>query len=245
MWILRVRLVKPAFLSLAGTIVPFTLAWSLNTAGTPEDYGPRFFFAFLFNGIGLLILLFGLGELFDQKHHRFWGSSVAFFAGLAGFFLAWYARAELTLEFLVYLVGPAVSFLGGLLGVFWKTQGTQMIPRVGLVGPARLVLIGGSVLLVLSVPFLLTPASWLSLFTLPALIVVISGILLYRTQVNRRVLGVLVVAGSVSAGFPFYVILVQGVSFNTYYVWSLLATAGTVLGLIGGVQAIRSGSEVG
>jgi hypothetical protein len=97
---------------------------------------------------------------------------------------------------------------------------------------------GGSILLVVELPFLLVSGYFGWIFSIPALFVVACGVLLYQKRSNRRVLEVLIISLSLVAGIPFYAILVEPV-FNIYSIWAIFALAGVIVTIMGARQAIR------
>src|SRR5436189_4429563 len=96
--------------------------------------------------------------------------------------------------------------------------------------------------MVLEFPFFLVSGYYGWLFSVPALLVVVCGSLLYRTVWNRRLMGVLIISLSLVAGWPFYGILFQ-LSFRVYTVWAIVL-AGILLTISGALQTIRQKQDV-
>lgn len=240
------RPVWPALLSLAGAIVPFVIVATVNatTITGGEDF--RGVVNFVFTPLGLVLLVFSILQFGDVDHRRVWGSMVALFCALEGalvlaFFGSSLYSVSSVIQFLLFFGGPVLGFAGGLWGVFWKRSWIQGAAVPGLAGASRRVVVGGSMALVLTLPFLLINGDYEWIFAIPALLVVVSGFSLYKGKRNPRVLGGMIIASSVIAGYPFYGIasqLVIDASFDTYILWSLLALTGAILAATGGLQII-------
>ena len=257
-WLTRQKIVWPAFLSIGASSLPFYEAWSLQNATTVEDTGVRLaqsvFDTYL--GVGLLtvsVLLF-LG----WDHRRAWGSIVACLFGFYGFtelaplyFALSYSYLAPTrvLVFLAYFSVPVAGFLGGLFGIFWKTSWKKRAAVAAYAGPARLALIGGSILFLLLVPFLFYAGAGLMflIFSSPALLVLASGVALYRTKWRPRLLGIVIVGGSLWVAVPFLYRVSQLFTYGPFFyssltdveeIWAYFALAGTVIAVIGGLQSI-------
>jgi hypothetical protein len=247
-WLTRRKLVWPALLSIGASILPFVTAWSLQTATTIEDTGARAAASIFLIYLGVALLTFSIAEFVGWDHRRVWGAIVAFLYCFYGFvvlgslypLLAYSYRASIldVLWFLAYISVPVAGFLGGLLGVFWKRSWRESAATPGLAGASRRILVGGSILLVVELPFLLVNGYFGWMFSIPALLVVACGLLLYQRRSNRWVLEVLIISLSLVAGTPFYAILVEPV-FNIYSIWALFALAGVIVTIMGARQAIR------
>jgi hypothetical protein len=247
-WLAEHRLVWPALLSIGGSILPFVTAWSLEMATTSEDTGARFAASIFLIYLGVALLTFSIVEFVGWDHRRVWGSVVACLYGFYGFvvlgslypLLAYSYRASIldVLWFLSYISVPVAGFLGGLFGVFWKGSWRKAAVTPGIAGASRRILVGGSILLVLELPFLLVAGYFGWIFSIPALLVVVCGGLLYNTRWSRRALGLLSISSSLVAGIPFYGLVIEP-AFNMYTVWAIVVLGGIVLTITGALQAIR------
>jgi hypothetical protein len=251
-------------LSLAGAVVPFVIVATANatTITGGEDF--RGIVNFLFTPLGLILLVFSLGQFTDVDHRRLWGSLVAVFSAIEGFLVLTYfgsslifysyAGASYTVQFLLFFSGPIVGFTGGVWGVFWKRSWKQGAAIPELAGASRKALIGGAMML-----FTILPLSSEYLFSLlGAFLLLVFSLLVYREPGDTRLLGVLMVAGSLLAGYPFYggeVAVASGfvMTFPVYVrspfflytridpvwtTWAFIGLAGLILAIIGGLQTI-------
>jgi hypothetical protein len=91
--------------------------------------------------------------------------------------------------------------------------------------------------MVLEFPFFLVNGDYGWIFSIPALLVVVCGAMLYRTRWNRRLLGVLIISLSLVAGWPFYGLLFQ-LSFGVYTFWELIVMGGIVLSITSALKTM-------
>ena len=239
-------------MSLAGAIVPFAIVVSVNsnTISGGEDF--RGFATFLFGGLGLILFLCAYAQATDAKHQRIWGSLVALISGIIGFWVFAYFGSSLlfayftsvlnVFEFVFFTAGPVVGFVGGLWGVLQNRSWTQGATVSALAGPARRAIVGGSITTVLTLPFLLINGDYEWIFAVPALLVVVGGVSLYRGRRDQRVLGAVIIAAALVAGYPFYGIAAQllfDLTIDTYILWATIALVGVFLAVMGGLQALR------
>lgn len=150
----------------------------------------------------------------DGARQVFWGGVVVAGNALTGVFMlgtytglliaSSYIPSSITLlqglTLIWMMAGPAVGVLGGLSGVFWKRPWNQGAAIPELAGASRRALVGGVMMLFMILPlsseypFSLLAAFFLSVFSL----------LVYREHGDPRLLGGLIIAGSLLAGYPFY-----------------------------------------
>jgi hypothetical protein len=227
-------------------------------ATTTEDTGARFGAAIFSIYLGVALLTFSTVELFSWDHRRVWGSIVASLYGFYGFtvlgslYFAYYFTQLSVVEvlrFLGYFSVLVAGFLGGFFGVFWKTSWKKGASVAAYAAPARLALIGGSTVFLLLVPFLFFASlgQTFVLFSIPALLVSASGVALYRTRWRPRLLGIVIVGGSLGATLPFFYIVSALFHAGPYFyplltnlqeIWAYIAIAGMVVAIIGGLQTI-------
>ncbi len=213
---------------------------------------------------GGILALFASKLMDDETHHVIWGGLVVACNALTGIFImATYTGQLLASSFtlsqgltlILMMTSPALGVVGGLLGVFWKTSWRQGAAVSGLAEASRRALLGGVILF-----FMILPATaeggWIWL--LPAFLVIVFSVLVYRGWGDRRLLGLLVIAGSLWAAFPFYVgdVVIDGylVTAFPFYVkspflfytridpvyttWAFIGLVGTFLAVLGGLQTI-------
>ena len=223
--------------------MPFAIVAIVNatTITGGEDF--RGVVNFLFTPLGVMLLVFSIIQFVDVDHRRVWGSVVALFCALEGalvlvFFGTYLYTVSQVVQFLSFFAGPVVGLAGGLWGVFWKRSWLKTAATPGIAGASRWILVGGSIVMVLEFPFFLVNGYYGWLFSVPALLVVVCGSLVYRTVWNRRLLGVLIISLSLVAGWSFYGILFQP-SFGTYTFWAIIVLGGILLTITGALQTIR------
>jgi len=174
--------------------VPFAIVAIVNatTITGGEDF--RGVVNFLFTPLGVMLLVFSIIQFVDVDHRRVWGSVVALFCALEGalvlvFFGTYLYTVSQVVQFLSFFAGSVLGLAGGLWGVFWKRSWQKTAATPGIAGASRWILVGGSIVMVLEFPFFLVNGYYGWLFSVPALLVVVCGSLLYRTVWNRRLLG--------------------------------------------------------
>jgi len=223
--------------------VPFAIVAIVNatTITGGEDF--RGGVSFLFTPLGVMLLVFSIIQFVDVDHRRVWGSVVALFCALEGalvlvFFGTYLYTVSQVAQFLSFFAGSVLGLVGGVWGVFWKRSWQKRAATPGIAGASRWILVGGSIVTVLEFPFFLVNGYYGWLFSIPALLVVVCGSLVYRMRWNRRLLGVLIISLSLVAGWPFYGILFQP-SFGVYTFWAIIVLAGILLTITGALQTIR------
>ena len=228
--------------------MPFAIVAIVNatTITGGEDF--RGGVSFLFTPLGVMLLVFSIIQFVDVDHRRVWGSVVALFCALEGalvlvFFGTYLYTVSQVVQFLSFFAGSVLGLAGGLWGVFWKRSWQKTAATPGIAGASRWILVGGSIVMVLEFPFFLVNGYYGWLFSVPALLVVVCGSLLYRTVWNRRLLGVLILSLSLVAGGPFYGILFQP-GFRVYTIWAIIVLAGVLLTISGALQTIRQKQDV-
>ena len=228
--------------------MPFAIVAIVNatTITGGEDF--RGVVNFLFTPLGVMLLVFSIIQFVDVDHRRVWGSVVALFCALEGalvlvFFGTYLYTVSQVVQFLSFFAGSVLGLAGGLWGVFWKRSWQKTAATPGIAGASRWILVGGSIVMVLEFPFFLVNGYYGWLFSVPALLVVVCGSLLYRTVWNRRLLGVLILSLSLVAGWPFYGILFQP-GFRVYTIWAIIVLAGVLLTISGALQTIRQKQDV-
>ena len=220
--------------------MPFAIVAIANatTITGGEDF--RGVVNFLFTPLGIMLLVFSIIQFVDVDHRRVWGSIVALFCALEGALVLTFFGTSLysvssVVQFLLFLAGPVVGLAGGLWGVFWKSSWQKTAATPGIAGASRWILVGGSIVMVLEFPFFLVNGDYGWTFSIPALLVVVCGAMLYRTRWNKRLLGVLIISLSLVAGWPFYGLLFQ-LSFGVYTFWGLIVMVGIALSITGALK---------
>jgi len=159
-------LVKPAFLSVAGSIPPFILAAYFYAGNSNVIYGASSCASLLYLNIGSVLLAYSIVALVTRVHRGFWGFFIVLYSildGILGLFLFgnFYGTQSAPspygiLILILALVGPIAGVIGGLLGAVWPmSSGRAKVGTTQLTG-ASLVVSGGIILSSL--------ALWLVLF---------------------------------------------------------------------------------
>src|SRR5207248_573660 len=123
-------LVKPAFLSIAGSIPPFILAAYFYAGNSNVAYGASWFVSLLFGNIGSVLLAYSIVALVARVHRGLWGFFIVLYSILDGILVLFlfgyfYYGASSTgspygiLIPILALVGPIAGIVGGLLGAVW------------------------------------------------------------------------------------------------------------------------------
>jgi hypothetical protein len=158
-------LVKPAFLSITGSISAFIFAAYFYAGNSNVDFG--WLVSLLYGNIGSVLLAYSIVALVTRVHRRLWGFFIVLYSileGILGLFLVGYPYAYYahpygtpsaqnpyeTLITIFALVAPIVGLIGGLLGAVWPISSGQA--KVGTTQPtgAGLMVPGGILLSFLS-----------------------------------------------------------------------------------------------
>jgi hypothetical protein len=218
-----------------------------------------------------VVLMYFAGKLrVDKTRHAFWGGVVVAANALTGVFImgtftglliaSSYVPSSITLSQGLTLIGmmasPAIGVVGGLLGVFWRRSWKQGAAIPGLAGASQRALIGGVMMF-----FMVLPVSFGYPFAFPLLVaffMLVFSLLVYTGQGDTRLLGGLIIAGSLLEGYPFYggdVTVATGTvqTFPVYVrspfvlytridpvwtTWAFIGLTGLILAIIGGLQTI-------
>ncbi len=141
-------LVKPAFLSIAGSISAFIFAAYFYAGNSNVDFG--WLVSLLYGNIGSVLLAYSIVALVTRVHRRLWGFFIVLYSileGILGLFLVGYPYAYYaqpygtpsaqnpyeTLITILALVAPIVGLIGGLLGAVWPISSGQA--KVGTTQP--------------------------------------------------------------------------------------------------------------
>jgi len=273
-WFAGRRLVWPAVLSIGGSALPFLQALGASKIAA---YEPDHHYGFLAAGgfslfLGVALLTVSTLEFVSWNRRRTWGTIVAclyllFGAGFLGnfYFATFYAIPSIAyglphigyaLEFFGYFSLAVLGFLGGAFGALWKIGWNGEGAQAAYAGPARLVLIGSSTMLFLFIPFGLnaTPSYTFLIFIVPALLILKAGLELYKSRWSSRLLGIVIVLGSIAATVPFLQTISRLVGNGSYSFYVSLdytqnlqayfALTGMIIAIIGGLQTIAMRSPI-
>jgi hypothetical protein len=219
---------------------------------------------------GVILTVFASMAMSDETHRGIWGGLGVVGNALTGVFImgtytgqllaSSYIPSSLTLSDGLTLVGlmcvPAIGVVGGLLDVFGKRSWKQGAAILGLAGASRRGLVGGVVMFLMVLPVSGNFPYQFSL--LAAVLVSVFSLFLYKGLGKARILGLLVVAGSLLAGYPFYGgdLTVDGGTVMTFPVyvkspfflytrvdpvwttWAFIGLAGLIFAILGGLQTI-------
>jgi hypothetical protein len=244
-------LVKPAFLSIAGSIPAFILAAYLYTVNTDVIYGAGWFVSLLYGDVGSVLLAYSIVALVARVHRRLWGFFIALYSildGILGLFLfGFYSGAssagypsEILILFLAF-VGPIAGFVGGLLGAMRPISSGQA--KVGITQPtgASLVVSGGILLSSLSLGLVLFAGPTVVITFFAGTALVLLGLLLSGGQSNHPAIGrAVVVTGSV-AGIPLLIYATRAAD-GAFEIWAALLLTGVALSVLGGLRTLQLSS---
>ena len=225
-------LVKPAFLSIAGSISAFIFAAFFYAVNSSVDYGSLI--GLLYGNIGSVLLAYSIVALVARIHRGLWGFFIVLYSilyGILGLFLFRYIS-------ILALVGPIAGLVGGLLVAVrpLSSAGT----KVGTTQPtgASLVVSGGILLSSLSV--------WLVLFAGPTVVItyfagtalVLLGLLLRGGQPHHPAIGRAVVVTGLVAGIPLLIYATKSAD-SSFEIWAALWLMGVAFSVLGGFRAIQ------
>ena len=244
-------LVKPAFLSIAGSTPAFILAVYLYTVSSAVIYGASWFASLLYGNIGSVLLAYSIVALVARVHRRLWGFFIALYSildGILGLFLfGFYSGAssagypyEILILFLAF-VGPIAGFVGGLLGALWPISSGQA--KVGTTQPtgASLVVSGGILLSSLSLGLVLFAGPIVVIAFFAGTALVILGLLLPGGQPHHPAIGRAVVVTGLVAGIPFLIYATRAAD-GAFEVWAALWLTGVALSVLGGLRTLQLSS---
>lgn len=247
-------LVKPAFLSIAGSIPAFILAAYLYTVNSNVIYGASSFVSILYGDVGSVLLAYSIVALVARVHRGFWGFFIALYSildGILGLFLfGFYSGAssagypfEILILFLAF-VGPIAGFVGGLLGARWPISAGQA--KVDTTQPtgASLVVSDGILLSFLSL--------WLVLFAGPTVVItffagtalVLLGLLLSDGVAVHPAIGRMVVVTGLVAGIPLLIYATEATD-GAFEISAALWLTGIALSVLGGLLNLQLSSAKG
>ncbi len=248
-------LVKPAFLSIAGSIPPFILAAYFYAGNSNVIYGASWFVSLLFGNIGSVLLAYSIVALVARVHRGLWGFFIVLYSildGILGLFLFgyFYYGASSTgssygiLIPILALVGPIAGIVGGLLGAVWpKSSGRA---KAGTTQPtgASLVVSGGILLSSLSL--------WLGLFAGPTLVItffagttlVLLGLILRGGPAVHPAIGRAVVVTGLVAATPLLIYATKAAD-SSLEIWAALWLTGVALSVLGGFRTLQLSSAEG
>ena len=246
------KLVSPGILGLAAAASSFAFAYVIWWNYTFVDPRPELDFlaipfTWFLGGLGLLISYSGARSIIGTEHRAngrvvFVCSVLTCLFALPGLFRSFSLNDVLTFSGLI--LGSSLGIVGGLKGIYWERSWKDGAAVPGLPEYSRWALIGGLALVVVA---LLGNGCYScypdSLTLLLALIVPVSGWLVYKGVGNRRLLALMIIAGALWAINPLW--LYYGVFRLNYEFFRLsygftiadiLGFAGTVLSVIAGVK---------
>jgi len=246
-------LVKPAVLSIVGSIPPFILAAYFYPVKSDVIYGAGWFVSLLYGNIGSVLLAYSIVALVARVHRGLWGFFIGLYSileGILGLFLFGFYGAlsagysyEILIPILAF-VGPIIGFVGGLLGAVRPIfSGRAKVATTQPPG-ASLVVSGGILLSSLSL--------WLVLFAGPTLVItffagtalVLLGLLLRSGQTNHPVIGRAVVVIGLVAGIPLLIWATKPPD-RLFEIWAGLWLTGVALSVLGGLRTIQLSSAKG
>ena len=248
-------LVKPAFLSIAGSIPPFILAAYFYAGNSNVIYGASWFVSLLFGNIGSVLLAYSIVALVARVHRGLWGFFIVLYSildGILGLFLFgyFYYGASSTgspygiLIPILALVGPIAGIVGGLLGAVWpKSSGRAKAGTTQATG-ASLVVSGGILLSSLSL--------WLGLFAGPTLVItffagttlVLLGLMLRGGPAVHPAIGRAVVVTGLVAATPLLIYATKAAD-SSLEIWAALWLTGVALSVLGGFRTLQLSSAEG
>ncbi len=185
-------LVKPAFLSIAGSIPPFILAAYVYTLNSDVNYGASWLVSLLYGNIGSVLLAYSIVALVARVQRGLWGFFIVLYSvlnGILGLFLFGFGYPYEILIPILALGGPIAGFIGGILGAVWpKSSGPA---KVGTTQPtgASLVVSGGILLSSLSLWLVLFAGATVVITFFAGTALVLLGLLLRGGQLNHPAIG--------------------------------------------------------
>ena len=244
-------LVKPAFLSIAGSIPPFILAAYLYTVNSDVIYGASWFASLLYLNIGSVLLAYSIVALVTRVHRGLWGFFIVLYSildGILGLFLFVYFNGTQSapspygiLIPILALVGPIAGIVGGLLGAVWPKSSARA--KAGTTQPtgASLVVSGGILLSSLSL--------WLVLFAGPTVVItffagttlVLLGLMLRGGIAVHPAIGRAVVVTGLVAATPLLIYATKAAD-GSFEIWAALWLTGVALSVLGGFRTLQLSS---
>jgi len=244
-------LVRPAFLSVAGSIPPFILAAYLYTVNSEVIYGASWFASLLYLNIGSVLLAYSIVALVTRVHRGLWGFFIVLYStlnGILGLFLFgnFYGTQSAPSPYgilipILALVGPIAGVVGGLLGAVWPTSSGRA--KAGTKQPtgASLVVSGGIILSSLSL--------WLVLFAGPTVVItffagttlVLLGLMLRSGPAVHPVIGRAIVVTGLVAATPLFIYATKAAD-SSLEIWAALWMTGVALSVLGGFRTLQLSS---
>jgi len=248
-------LVKPAFLSIAGSIPPFILAAYFYAGNSNVIYGASWFVSLLFGNIGSVLLAYSIVALVARVHRGLWGFFIVLYSildGILSLFLFgyFYYGASSTgspygiLIPILALVGPIAGVVGGLLGAVWPTSSGRAKAGTTQLTGASLVVSGG---IILSSLWL-----WLVLFAGPTVVItffagttlVLLGLMLRGGPAVHPAIGRAVVVTGLVAATPLLIYATKAAD-SSLEIWAAIWLTGVALSVLGGFRTLQLSSAEG
>jgi len=241
-------LVKPAFLSIAGSISAFIFAAFFYAVNSSVDYGSLI--GLLYGNIGSVLLAYSIVALVARVHRGLWGFFIVLYSvlnGILGLFLfgLYYgaSSAGYPYEILIPILalgGPIAGFIGGILGaVLPKSSGPA---KVGTTQPtgASLVVSGGILLSSLSLWLLFAGATIVITFFAGTALVLL-GLLLRGGHGVHPAIGRAVVVTGLVAAIPLLIYATNATD-GAFEILAALWLTGVALSVLGGFRTLQLSS---
>ena len=236
--------VKPAFLSIAGSIPPFILAAYVYTLNSDVNYGASWLVSLLYGNIGSVLLAYSIVALVARVQRGLWGFFIVLYSvlnGILGLFLFGFGYPYEILIPILALGGPIAGFIGGILGAVWpKSSGPA---KVGTTQPtgASLVVSGGILLSSLSLWLVLFAGATVVITFFAGTALVLLGLLLRGGQLNHPAIGRAVVVTGLVAAIPLLIYATNPID-GAFEIWAALWLTGVALSVLGGFRTLQLSS---
>ncbi len=237
-------LVKPAFLSIAGSIPPFILAAYVYTLNSDVNYGASWLVSLLYGNIGSVLLAYSIVALVARVQRGLWGFFIVLYSvlnGILGLFLFGFGYPYEILIPILALGGPIAGFIGGILGAVWpKSSGPA---KVGTTQPtgASLVVSGGILLSSLSLWLVLFAGATVVITFFAGTALVLLGLLLRGGQLNHPAIGRAVVVTGLVAAIPLLIYATNATD-GAFEILAALWLTGVALSVLGGLRTLQLSS---
>jgi hypothetical protein len=243
-------LVKPAFLSVAGSIPSFLAAYFY--AGNPNViYGASWFVSLLYLNIGSVLLAYSIVALVTRVHRGFWGFFIVLYSildGVLGLFLfgSFYGTQSAPSSYgililILALVGPIAGVVGGLLGAVWPTSSGRAKAGTTQLTGASLVVSGGIMLSSLSLGLVLFVGPTVVITFFAGTTLVLLGLMLRGGPSVHPVIGRAVVVTGLVAATPLFIYATKAAD-SSLEIWAALWLTGVTLSVLGGFRTLQLSS---
>jgi hypothetical protein len=242
-------LVKPAFLSIAGSIPPFILAAYFSAGNSNVIYGASWFVSLLYGNLGSVLLAYSFVALVARVNRGLWGFFIVLYSilnGILGLFLFgyFYYGASFAgspygiLTPILALVGPIAGLVGGLLGAVRPISLGGA--KVGTTQPtgASLVVSSGILLSSLSLWLVLFAGTTVVITFFAGTALVLLGLTLRGGHIKHPAIGRAVVVIGLVAAVPL-LIWATNPTDGSFEIWAALWLTGVALSVFGGFRTIQ------